>query len=293
MVRNKKKIAPVDRAIYHYWQAFYLALYSRRLYVDVIKHWRGFGLRYFFLVMMIAVIPLSVNAINDLNKFFDNKLLLPFISLPVVQVVNGEVVFHKPMPYFVRNKAGDVLSIVDTTGKINEINEKYPDLSILITKNKIFLREPMLPSFYKDFSINNKRRAPRIEVQPLEQVEYSVFDGREWIQSSGVMKLKWFLLGSVYPTLVFSLYALFGFLILAISLMGQVYSRLLFKFKLTYKQACRLMMVSSATPICLFLMAIGFNITSNIGYAFVIILPAYFSFAILSIKRHSKQMVLA
>ena len=41
-IKNKLKL--IDAPVYRYWDALYMSFYSRRLYVDVGKRWRGLGI---------------------------------------------------------------------------------------------------------------------------------------------------------------------------------------------------------------------------------------------------------
>ena len=75
-MRNKKQhqIKLIETPVYSYWSALYMSMFSSRLYVDVCKRWRGFGLLYFFLFTSLAAIPVSIQLIHDFSKSYKNEI---------------------------------------------------------------------------------------------------------------------------------------------------------------------------------------------------------------------------
>ena len=75
MIKKKQTLRPLDAPIYNYWQALYRSFYSGRLYIDVIKRWRGFGALYLLLAISLASIPLSLRIMVDFNHYFEKKMI--------------------------------------------------------------------------------------------------------------------------------------------------------------------------------------------------------------------------
>jgi len=292
MFRRKKTLEPIDTRVYRYWQALYLAFYSRRLYVDVAKRWKGFGFIYCFIFLSVAVIPFSVKSMVDFNQYVSTDLLVPFSKIPIFKIQDGQVVFNKKMPYHIKNKMGQDIVIIDTTGEIDKITNKYPHLSMLITKDKYYFRSPKL-LFLKDDSANQRYfETERIQTYSLRDVENGVFDAASWVKSSGLLSVKNFFLAAIYPILVSGFFGLFSTLLLVFAMMGQIASITIFKYKLKFKPACRITMVSSSVGIFFFLCikALQWNSTF-MNYLSTCLVCMYFSYAVLAVKRESKQLV--
>ena len=78
-----------------------------------------------------------------------------------------------------------------------------------------------------------------------------------------------------------------------LAFIGQLFAIIIFKFKLKFKESCRLFLVASTPQVAVFF---AFH-TANISLpgeptVYTILLAAYFSFAVLSVRRESKKMVL-
>lgn len=292
MAKKDQALREIDRPFYRYWQALYHSFFNNRLYVDVGKRWKGFGLGYFLLLICVVTLPFALRLAFDTNRMFKEDMILPLQQLPTIYIQNGQVSLDKPMPYLIKNKANQVILIVDTTGTVNSINNAYPYLNILITKDKIFFRFPS-PRFF--FSSNNDvQKIPSpIYVTPFSKDSNTVFEGKEWVKQSGLSRLKYFFMFLIYPTMVLLFFALFLVIFLSFALLGQVLAALL-RFSISYKQACRLMFVS-ATPFMIFLwilLALGW-FSNRFGFVLPLILIFYFCYAVFSLKRESGKLVVS
>jgi len=290
MNKKNKDLRPVDAPLYGYWQTLYLALYSRSLYVDVAKRWRGYGVRYMILLLALAIVPLSARIIISFNQIFDEQMVMPLNELPRLYVQNGEVIFDKPMPYFIKNKVGSIVAIIDTTGAIKGPNKTYPQVTILITKNQLFFRIPSFPSL---FSVPKQVLGDDIYVQPFNKNTNEVFMAKEWVKSSGIIKLKWITELLVYPLMAGFVFGLYTMLMLFFAFVGQLFSQIIFKYKLTFKEACRLLLVASTAETVVFFAILTANISPpGGGTIYVVLLSVYFSYAVISVRNESKKMVL-
>ncbi|MDP3560909.1 MAG: DUF1189 family protein [Legionellaceae bacterium] len=293
MLKRKNKLSPVDRRIYRYWQALYLSLYSPKLYVDVAKRWKGFGIFYCMLLLSVAIIPFAIKSIVQFNQYSYTDFIEPISKIPKLHVLNGHVVFEGKQPYFITNKEGKVLVIVDTTGKITRINDKYPDLIMLITKDAYNFRSPRLPFLKKEVALDERFFSPnQIETYSFKEVKDGIFDTNLWIKDSDLVFVKNGFLTVIYPFLLFSLFGLLSTFLIVFAMMGQVASYTIFKYKLKFKVACRITIVSSTASVCLFLCLKAAALNSFWMNTFCLILiSGYFSFAVLSVKRESRYLV--
>lgn len=292
MFKRKQKMRPVDARVYRYWQALYLSLYSRRLYVDVAKRWKGFGLMYCLLLLTIAVIPLSVKSIIDFNQYLGADLIKPISEIPTFNVLDGKVMFDGKMPYYIKNQAGQDIVIIDTTGQITQISNKYPKLVMLVTQDKYYFRAPKLLFLKDDLTNRQIFNKERIETYSMKKIKNGVFDAKTWVETSGLLTIKNGLLFIVYPFLVSSIFGIISTIMIVLAMMGQVVSYTIFKYKLKFKPACRIMMVSSSIGTSLFLCLKAIQLNSTVMSSLCMVLVfVYFSFAVLAIKRESKQLV--
>lgn len=273
---------------YGYFEALYRSFYSSSLYIDVAKRWKGFGFLYLLLVVAILVIPFSVRMTIDFNRYF-TQVLLPVELLPDLVVQNGQVIFDKPMPYFVKNNNDEVIAIIDTTGQINKIDNKWPQLQMLITKNTLYTRPPALhvPWLGLDYGFTDE--ADIFETKIPSGIN-EIVSPQKLVQEGGItMKRIGALL--VYPV-SFSMFASIIFMILPITaLIGQLVSQVFFSWPLKFAQACRLMAVANTPVLCAFFGLLTTHLLRpKVGFILLAILIIYFCLAVTVVKRSSTQV---
>lgn len=279
---------PINTRIYSYWQSFYMAWYSRRLYVDVAKRWRGLGFFYLLLLIAIASIPVSVRIVIDFNRYVNEQIISPIEKIPPLTIQNGELIFDKDMPYLIKNKAGAVVIAIDSNGVVKDMDSTYPKLMLLITKHKLYFRMPEIKVF---FNPQDKQPAPPT-VETLDKHDSEIFVAKDWVKNSGLLRLKWLITVMIYPMLVSFLFGLFYTFFLILAMLGQVFSWLIFKYKLSFKEAARLLVVACTAQVTIFLILLSVNLLfQGMGLLALIMNATYFSYAVLSVKRESKMMV--
>lgn len=291
MTEQKKTLREIDTPFYNYWQALYLSFFSSRLYVDVGKRWKGFGLIYLLLLLFIVSIPFAVRVTADFNRFVNEEMIQPLAQLPSIYIQNGKVSFDKPMPYMVKNKAGQVVLIVDTTGKVQTIDKTYPNLTTLITKEKFIYRFPSPQFFFTKDPISSESS---LYVQTIGEQVNEVFDGQRWVNSSGIKRVKYLSAAIIYPMVALIFFSMYLVFFLAFALMGQFVAKLFLKLSLSFKQACRLLIVSSTPQIVVLFIILTLGWLFNwLGVVLLAILSIYFTYAIISLKRESHKLVVS
>lgn len=288
-VKAGKALRDVDAPFFRYWQALYLSFFSGRLYIDVAKRWKGLSIGYLLLLICIATFPFSARLAQNFNSFYEQQVIAPFSEIPKLYVQNGLVSLDKPMPYRIKNKEGKVVLIIDTTGQVNMIDAKNPNLTMLITRDQFLYRLPT-PQFFT--GANPEPENSEVYTQPFDKSMNQIFDGNEWMQSAGLDRVKWvsdFMFFPIVSGAFFALYLCFFFIS---TFMAQLAARLFIKKSLTYKQTFRLYVVS-ATPSVVLLFA---SLTTNIGKSFLgplllILIVLYFSFAVFTFKQEGNQLV--
>lgn len=290
--KQATSLRPIDAPHYRYWQALYHSFFNPRLYIDVGKRWKGFGILYLLLVMIIGIVPLYWKTVTNMNRTFQEDIVTPLQKLPILYIQNGNVSVNVAMPYFIKNDKNQVVAIVDTTGKINQLeNKQYPKLSFLIMKNKFMFRPP---SMNFDFTKNNfNLPEAAVTTRDLPQNLNQVFNSKEWIASSKLNIMNKFMGIILYPSLVLVIFSLYLVLLLALALLAQFVAKILIKVNLSYLESFRVLMVSATPQIAITMICASFNlIFEDFGFFSMIVLAVYFSFAAIAIKRASKKMVL-
>ena len=290
MTKAKKGLRLIDAPIYRYWQALFLSFFSSKLYIDVYKRWRGCGILYLFLIFSIALIPFSLRTILAFNQFYDEQLIYPILSLPTLNIEDGKVVFHKHMPYLIKNPKGEVVAIIDTTGVVKTINnKKYPHLVWFIAEDEVSFKTPNTDAYFNTSTF----KISKVYTQSLKDQIDQVFNAKESFKPASILWLKYITDIMIYPVFLSLFFGTFVVFMLFFSFFGQLLSIIVFKFRLTYREACRLYMVASTPQLTLFflLLCLHYKFPYS-GIVFMSIAAVYFSYAVLAVKRDSQHMVL-
>lgn len=289
MAKIKDKLKTIDAPRYSYREALYKSFYSRLLYVDVGKRWRGLGLLYLLLAVGLVSIPLSVKMILEFNTAYKRQIIDPIIRIPKVYVQNGAVLFDKPMPYLIKNDKNEVVSIIDTTGTVTQFTNSYPKLSILINKNIIYFKIPT-PQILVDSTQNSNTNVPLS--QTLQKNDNFVFDGKAIIAQNKIMRFKYITQAMIYPIICALFYGVLLTLFLVFAFLGQVFSNIFFAYKLSFSQSSRIFMVASTPMLVISLLLLTLKwIIPGLGFILLALLFIYFSMAVYALKEDSKQVV--
>lgn len=289
MLKHQKKLRLIDARFYQYWQAFYLSLYSPRLYIDIAKRWKGFGFLYIFFLLSVVSIPLSLQYMQRFNQYAYTDFIEPFMHVPPMHIHQGRAIFHVKMPYTVQNDQGKVMILIDKNGSMRSFNTVYPDLIALITEQACYFRQPVSPFFIERQSFVSEQR---IETLSFDKLPDGMFDLADWLKHSGLILLKNSMLVGIYPFIVSSFFGLIITLMLMLALVGQLTSYTIFRFRLGFKPACRLMAVASTFSIYAFFLIKTFGYkTSGMSIYCSLMAYVYFCFAVLVVRRESQHLV--
>jgi len=271
--------------VWRYIKAILPSFYSSALYAEVVKRWQGLGVGYLLLLVILGSIPLSGRVILAFDEFFKEEILFPVKALPPLTIKNGEVIYNQPMPHWIKNKRGAVVAIIDTTGAVSGMPQAYPQLVALITKHKVMIRPPG----YKQFlGLATDNLSNPIHTQSFDKGLNGVFSGAAWIQASGISRLNTLIKILIFPCVVVFYFSFFCVLLFLLSALAQLYSDIFFRLKLPFKATCRLLTVA-ATPVLVlfFFMRYSNIVVPGIILDYGVILLAYISFGLYSVKRLS------
>src|ERR1700674_4152768 len=92
-----------------------LSFFSKPLYRDVGKHWRGTGLLYVFVVLAIVWIPTIIKGQLGISKWVDGDSKEITKQIPAITISKGSVSTDVATPYFIKDpKNGTDIAIIDT-----------------------------------------------------------------------------------------------------------------------------------------------------------------------------------
>jgi len=126
--------------IYSTIQALYLSFYSRELYQDIARNWKGLCLPYLFFVLTIFWIPEIINTHRTISDFIAEEGPKYVEQIPVITIAKGEVSIKETMPYTIYNKKDNTpFAIIDTTGKTTSLDNS--PARVLVTKNMLIIKK--------------------------------------------------------------------------------------------------------------------------------------------------------
>lgn len=283
-----KDIKALDTPVYSYWHALLLALFSKSLYIDVYKRWQGFGLVYLLLLVMVASIPVSMKTMLQFHQHFEDNINQVWSSLPPLVARNGHLVFDKPMPYQVKDKRGRLVAVIDTTGQVKSLESLYPSVVILVTRDTIYYSPPK----FKLFAAVPDGLKREVHQWNLKELGDTQFSGTAWLEVTHLKRIKYLLMAIQYPAIVLFLFCMYAMVLFALAILAKIVAAVILKHRITYKETVRLFLVSSTGYLYFFFFTLLSGVLfESMGLVGMTLLAGYFSFAVLVIKRHERQLV--
>ncbi len=123
---------------YSIFHPLVLSFFSKSLYRDVGKHWRGTGLLYLLVVLALVWIPTMVKGQLEMSRWVagDSKEITK--QIPAITISKGQVSTDVTTPYFIKDpKTGTAIAIIDTTGQYKTLEDT--DAKLLLTKSKVII----------------------------------------------------------------------------------------------------------------------------------------------------------
>ena len=130
---------PAGKRKFSYLTAMLCSAFSKELWVDVARNWRGIGLLYMILLLVITWVPVLIKAQVGFSRFVQKDSQKLIGQLPKIMIQNGVVSIDKPEPYEITEPdSGRVIAIIDTTGKVTQ---PPSPMGILVTRTSVIQRE--------------------------------------------------------------------------------------------------------------------------------------------------------
>lgn len=118
---------------------FYLSFFSKSLYQDVARNWKGLCLTYLLALLALSVIPGVMKVQENLTNFINTEAPGFVKQVPTITITNGKASISKPQPYYIRDeKTKKPVMIIDTTGKITSLKDS--PAVVLLTKTAVIVK---------------------------------------------------------------------------------------------------------------------------------------------------------
>lgn len=268
---ESNQAAPIQTTVREFsvWKAVIFSPFSKALYQDVWKNWKGVGFAYLFLVLLVLSVPRSVRIHGLVATEITKGSKDFFKDIPAFKVENGKFSISVKQPYYSPNKTKPIM-VIDTTGRVKDLSQvawdEKADSVLLVTADKFMMRRVRLgvsdeQSFdfaqLGSFSLDN---------QKLEQWTLAL---AKW---AGII---------AYPFVVGG-YFIYGIIAMMFyGLIGMGIAKIL-KLTLNYETSMRLSAVSH-TP-AMILAAVLFSLGAEIPAGFFVFLLISTSFLFFAIK---------
>lgn len=133
-----------------------LSFYSRSLYADVARNWRGIGAGYLLALLAIVWIPTVGQMYFQARNVVNNELPKFADQIPAMEFAHGRLTVQGEQPLFLRDpETREVVAIIDTSGQITSLEGR--EAMLLVTSDKLITRDP---------------NTGRVESNDLSQVPY-------------------------------------------------------------------------------------------------------------------------
>ncbi len=215
---------------YSVFHPLILSFFSRSLYRDVGKHWRGTGLLYLLFILALVWIPTMIKWQITFSTWVDGDSKEITKQIPAIRISKGRVSTDVTTPYFIKDpKTGTDMAIIDTTGEYETLENT--DARFLLTESKLSVRKNATESRTYDLSGVQSFYVDRLNVE-------------SWL----VTVRRWFI-PILYPLAVIFSFILRAIQILVYALVGLLFAGIL-HVKLSFKALMRLAAIS-ITPVLL------------------------------------------
>jgi len=213
---------------YSIFHPLVLSFFSKSLYRDVGKHWRGTGLLYLAMVIALVWIPTVIKGHIEMSRWVDSDSKEITKQIPAITISRGQVSTDVTTPYFIKDpKTGADIAIIDTTGQYESLENT--NAKILLTKSKVIM----------------DKGGSRSETYDLAGVQIFYVD-RSRVEG-WLVNLKHWLFVGLYPLAVIFSFIFRAVQILIYALVGMLFARML-NANLNYKTLMRLAAIS-ITPV--------------------------------------------
>ena len=124
---------------FNFFQAWSMSFFSRDLYADVGRNWKGFGWAYLFLLIAVTWLPASYTIHSGLTHWARTEAPQVLKDFPRLTITKGVVTADRETPYVMNDDAGRPVLMIDLTGQNTTLEASKTQA--LLTKNKLIMRQ--------------------------------------------------------------------------------------------------------------------------------------------------------
>ncbi len=136
---------------YSTFHPLYMSFFSRSLYRDVGKNWKGLSFLYLLLLLAICWIPIMFKMHSAVSGYIADEVPKIVRQIPVITISNGEVSIDNDMPYIITDpEKDDPFIIIDTTGEYSSLDNT--PARVLITRTELIMKKS--PSETRTFDLS-------------------------------------------------------------------------------------------------------------------------------------------
>ena len=214
---------------YNLLHPLFLSFYSKSLYRDVAKNWRGMVFLYLLLLLAVSWIPTAVEAHWRFDHYAEKNLLPLVEQIPMITVKDGEVSTVVETPYFVLDpETKREIAVIDLTGEYTSPEDI--DAQILLTRNRLFMK------------YTNRPETRMYDLSGIKEFTLTQEIIRDWIE----LDRDWLAIVLYFFVLLFS-YAYRTLQALLYGAIGLLFAKLA-RTRLSYSSSVRLAIIA-VTPV--------------------------------------------
>lgn len=215
---------------YSFFHALVMSFFSKHLYRDVGSNWRGTGLLYLFVLLLIVWIPTMIRMHVGLSRFVDEESPHITQQIPRITIKNGQASTDVATPYTIKDKQGSPVAIIDMTSDYQDLDAS--GATVLLTKTRVFVRN------------QGRGEIRSYDLQPVGSFEMDRAWAEEFLQI-----LRTWMVPVLFPILLIGAFILRAIQILIYAAIGLLFAKLA-NTTLSYKTLMRLAAVA-LTPVLL------------------------------------------
>ena len=135
--------------------SFLLSFFSKSLYQDVCKNWKGVAFIYLLLLLALCWLPTMFKVHSSISQYVINDAPDIIRQIPEILILNGEVSVEGQQPHIIYDPESDTpFIIIDTTGKITSLEDT--EARFLLTKTNLIIKKNIRETRVFDLSEINE-----------------------------------------------------------------------------------------------------------------------------------------
>ena len=135
---------------YAFYTPIVMAFYSRDIYRDVARSWKGISAGYLLFLTALLTIPLAVSVHMSVNRFIVGEGRAIIDQIPRLTISGGVLSTPEQRPYYIREpERSRVIAVIDTT---TMEAPAYPDVPVVVTRRLVRIRKSAVETRTYSFS---------------------------------------------------------------------------------------------------------------------------------------------